>query len=275
MECTVCGVLSGACATGPPSVFLFCSYFVCCRYRCRLLSDEGLRVLRLPSLVSLDVSSCVALSADAVVAAVRHSPHLRVLHMRGVDVSDAAISAIAAACPRLESLSFGSNNPFGGGRGGAFTAAAIDAVVSCCHDLEQLTAVGSGSGLVDDQLAAALRAHPLPHLTSVDFSGNTRVGDAVVTALVDVCPRLQSVKLFRCTAVADAGVMALMYLPSLTVVDIGNCTSITTSGLMDAVQRLPASLSRLRCGGLRALRESDVVRTLRQHMPVHVSLELN
>jgi hypothetical protein len=194
--------------------------------------------------------------------------------MRGVDVGDDALAAIAAACPGLTSLALGSNNPFGGGRGGGFSSLGLEGVLTHCRDLVSLVAAGTGPGLVDADLAALLASWPLPRLTALDLSGNTGLGDATATALLDACPAVQTLKLFRCMGLGDAGLLSLLYLPSLVTLDVGNCTAITGPGLGRAMARVPDTFARLRCGGLRATRDREALAALRAALPPAVLLEM-
>ncbi len=240
---------------------------------CRFLTDDAVSALRLPHLVALDLSSCVLLTGAGVTAVTAHSPHLRALHMRGVEVQDATLATVAAHCPGLTSLALGSNNPFGGGRGGDFTAAGLAAVLAACPGLVSLTAAGSGDGLADEALAAALARHPQPALTTLDLSGNNRVGDSTARVLADAAPALTTLRFFR-GAVSDAGLLSAMYLPSLAELDLGSCSAVTPAGLLHALRRAPPALLRVRLGGMRALRDRALVPAVRELLPPLAVLEL-
>ncbi len=228
---------------------------------CRLVDDDALSALHAPSLLSLDVTSCTSSTARGVAAAVSRSPLLTHLFMRGLALSDDAVSRIAGSLPALVSVELGSSNPFGGGVGGTFTGAALLALAQACPLLQHVTAAGSGLLLLDADAAAAVRL--MPHLHSLDVSGNGRVGDATLLAVSMHCPLLSTAKLFRCVDVTDVGLSRLRSCSTLTHVDVGSCSKLTAAGMEEFLRRPPTMLTHVVCGGIPALRPAAVAAALR------------
>lgn len=220
---------------------------------CRLLTSEALSSVRLPLLTTLDVSSCRLVHASAVAAvAASCGPVLQHLFMRGVQTTDRALADIAALCPKLLTLEFGSSNPFGGGVGGSFTHAALRAFASACPSLQHLCATGSDTGLPDAGAGAALALAPA--LTSLDLSGNALLGPATLTALAAACPRLLRLSLFRCGQVRGQELLLLRSLPRLAHVDVSHCALVSGEAVVD-LSHACAGLRSLVAAGLPSLRD--------------------
>jgi hypothetical protein len=184
--------------------------------------------------------------AATITVIASRSPQLERLVLRSCTIDDNVLGAVAAACPRLRVLEFGSGNPFGGGVGSTFSARGISSVLAGCPGLEHLVAVGSGPRVTDAEAAAALS--PARSLRTVDVSGNTSLGDGFLAALGRACPAVSSLGLFRCEAVSLAGLSAL---PLLEVLDVSHCPLMQLEDLANFVQRSCPRLQRLVCTGVK------------------------
>eukprot|EP00899_Mesostigma_viride_P005640 jgi/Mesvir1/15077/Mv14721-RA.1 len=122
--------------------------------------------------------------------------HLRALNLAGcADVTDAVLTAVAAACRILETLDV------------------------------------SGCGAVTDAGVTALASSCPPRLRELVVGTIHRVTDASVHSIAEHCPALTKLSLMR-TRVTDAGLCALgRHRPSLRHLDVGLCRDVTDAGI--------------------------------------------
>ena len=213
---------------------------------CRSITATDLEHLSVPSLHSLDVSSCGAgVTATGVVRVASAAPNLQHLAARGVVLDDAALVALTASCRLLTSLSFGNSNPFGCRRTvpPPVTAVGLTALAANTPHLQHLVMAANGAVSAPDTDVAAL-VRRLPNLHAVDFSGHVMVGDATAAALA-ASPWLTSASLFRCLALTDVGARALLRHGAgagAPAVDFGGCTHLSAP-VRTAAQLRPVSRS--------------------------------
>ena len=176
------------------------------------------------ALLSLDLSRCAALEAEACDLIALHAPRLRHLGLAGVAaVDDAAVGRLARACAHLGSIDLSACPKVGDGalralaaRGGAsqlhtlhlflctgVSGAGVAAVGRGCPRLTTLDLTGSG-GATDEALFS------LRNLRALGVGGSERVSDEGVLALVSSCPDLETLVLTNTARVSAASVDPLL-----------------------------------------------------------------
>jgi hypothetical protein len=171
-----------------------------------------------------------------------------------ISFSEHSAHAIAAACPRLTTLSIGDSSVTDGGLAEmtsrcpaistvalrhchAITDVGVYAIAQGCpqlttlqvHNLEKIT----DAGLV----AIAARC---PHLCSVDVS-RAQVGDATMAALGQWSPHLKSLDISWCVNVSDKGVIAIANgCRGLKEFNYKGCRKLTPESITEVASRCPA-----------------------------------
>ena len=176
------------------------------------------------ALLSLDLSRCAALEAEACDLVALHAPRLRHLGLAGVAaVDDAAVGRLARACAHLGSIDLSACPKVGDGalralaaRGGASqlhtlrlflcTGVSGAGVAAVCRGCPRLTALDlTGSGGATDEALLSLR-----NLRALGAGGSERVSDEGVLALASSCPDLETLVLTNTARVSAASVDPLL-----------------------------------------------------------------
>ena len=139
------------------------------------------------STVRLDFCTLVS---DAGVSALRHCSGIRVISLRGTQVTDIGLFELTAGC----------------------------------HELRDVTLRGT---MVTDVGIEALAVHGKLHALDIAF---TRVSDRGLSGVATHCPDLKAIFLEFCMRITDRGVQVLAkYCPSLVEVDLGG-TCVSDAG---------------------------------------------
>ena len=203
---------------------------------------------RFPHLVRL--CFCISGNADdeATAAFVRSHPTLESLQLQEAPITDSALSAIAACCPSLTSLSIGGCK--------AVTSVGICHVAKACTLLEKLFVQEcswvSGDGMCEAARSCCkLKCLNLNGLLLADrdvveiatLIGNrleyleidgAAVGDTL-SAIAAHCPRLRHLSIAN---VSDGGVAEVAkHCPQLQYLDVSRCLHLTTEGLVEVLSR--------------------------------------
>lgn len=81
-------------------------------------------------------------------------------------------------------------------------------------------------------IALVQRQHQLQHL---DLSYSVRLTDPGLIAICDSLSTLKVLKLRRCRALSDVGIREIIALKELQVLDISECETVTSRGLIDGI----------------------------------------
>lgn len=233
-------------------------------------TDKTLACLSLLShLKELDLSDSRYLNYDAIVDLIKASPDLEVLRIPQIDddavleclgrycsrfriietyggyldLSDAAVIALARGCPLLEDMRLADYQP---------TDEVLAVLAVSCHNLKRVE-LGDYTPLCTDQGLLAL-ARGCPMLTQLHLNNNAVVTDAGILGLAEHChmlesvsiagtilitsaslcplftssPRVISIRLDQCDSVTDEVLVAIsQHCPKLATLDINNCKLLT------------------------------------------------
>ena len=195
------------------------------------------------SLTEVDVSEHPEVAGSALSAVGRLCPGLTILQARGstgiresvlsdllsgcaelatlgiahCDVSDAALAALGAACPRLQSLDITGCSQI--------TDVGLSHVASGCTALHTLKAAQC-MRVTDAGITAVARRTPL--LRELDLSNCTAVGDQSVKAVAECCPELQGLAVCMLHSLTDDGLAALIRgCPKLQHLDVWSCQGLS------------------------------------------------
>ncbi|KAM9121971.1 putative RNA-binding protein EEED8.10 isoform 2-T2 [Pangshura tecta] len=185
-----------------------------------LVQVEGLR------LQELVLQNCRDLSNEAIGLLCRHQPHLTALDLTGCsELSDQAALAVSAGLRALQSLCLGKLQRLTDR--GFLGIAALRSLQKL--DLSECSLV-SGSELV--KVCSA--PEPRPNLASLSFAFCSLLRDSSVLSLArSLSPSLRVLDLSSCVSITNLSVQAIAsHLPRLTVLRLAWCKELTDWGLL-------------------------------------------
>ena len=227
---------------------------------------------RFPHLVRL--CFCISGNADdeATAAFVKSHPMLESLQLQEAPITDSALSAIAACCPSLTSLSIGGCK--------AVTSVGICHVAKACTLLEKLfvqeCSLVSGDAMCEAARSCCrmkcLNLHGLlladrdvveiatligNRLEYLEIDG-AAVGDTGLSAIAAHCPRLRHLSVANAKGVSDAGVAEVAkHCPQLQFLDVSKSPDLTTEGLVEVLSRC-GNLTYVDVSGIPGLNGADL-----------------
>ncbi|CAM2100837.1 unnamed protein product [Caretta caretta] len=187
-----------------------------------LVQVEGLR------LQELVLQNCQDLSNEAVSLLCTHQPHLTALDLTGCsELSDRATLAVSAGLRALQSLHLGKLQRLTDG--GFLGIAELRSLQNL--DLSECSLV-SGSELVKVYSSPELR----PNLASLSFAFCSLLRDSSVLSLArSLSPSLRVLDLSSCVSITNVSIQAISsHLPRLTVLRLAWCKELTDLGLLGA-----------------------------------------
>ncbi|CAM4636677.1 unnamed protein product [Caretta caretta] len=187
-----------------------------------LVQVEGLR------LQELVLQNCRDLSNEAVSLLCTHQPHLTALDLTGCsELSDRATLAVSAGLRALQSLHLGKLQRLTDG--GFLGIAELRSLQNL--DLSECSLV-SGSELVKVCSSPELR----PNLASLSFAFCSLLRDSSVLSLArSLSPSLRVLDLSSCVSITNVSIQAISsHLPRLTVLRLAWCKELTDLGLLGA-----------------------------------------
>ncbi|XP_077687510.1 putative RNA-binding protein EEED8.10 isoform X2 [Eretmochelys imbricata] len=187
-----------------------------------LVQVEGLR------LQELVLQNCRDLSDEAVSLLCTHQPHLTALDLTGCsELSDRATLAVSAGLRALQSLRLGKLQRLTDG--GFLGIAELRSLQNL--DLSECSLV-SGSELVKVCSSPELR----PNLASLSFAFCSLLRDSSVLSLArSLSPSLRVLDLSSCVSITNVSIQAISsHLPRLTVLRLAWCKELTDWGLLGA-----------------------------------------
>uniref|UniRef100_A0A674ICN1 F-box/LRR-repeat protein 15-like leucin rich repeat domain-containing protein n=1 Tax=Terrapene triunguis TaxID=2587831 RepID=A0A674ICN1_9SAUR len=185
-----------------------------------LVQVEGLR------LRELVLQNCSDLSNEAIGLLCTHQPHLTVLDLTGCsELSDRAALAVSAGLRALQSLGLGKLQRLTDG--GFLGIAELRSLQRL--DLSECSLV-SGSELVKVCSTPELR----PSLASLSFAFCSLLRDSSVLSLArSLSPSLRVLDLSSCVSITNVSIQAISsHLPRLTVLRLAWCKELTDWGLL-------------------------------------------
>ncbi|XP_053905251.1 F-box/LRR-repeat protein 2-like isoform X2 [Malaclemys terrapin pileata] len=186
-----------------------------------LVQVEGLR------LRELVLQNCRDLSNEAIGLLCTHQPHLTVLDLTGCsELSDRAALTVSAGLRALQSLGLGKLQRLTDG--GFLGIAELRSLQRL--DLSECSLV-SGSELVKVCSTPELR----PSLASLSFAFCSLLRDSSVLSLArSLSPSLRVLDLSSCVSITNVSIQAISsHLPRLTVLRLAWCKELTDWGLLD------------------------------------------
>ncbi|XP_027687196.2 leucine-rich repeat-containing protein 29 isoform X2 [Chelonia mydas] len=187
-----------------------------------LVQVEGLR------LQELVLQNCRDLSNEAVSLLCTHQPHLTALDLTGCsELSDRATLAVSAGLRALQSLRLGKLQRLTDG--GFLGIAELRSLQNL--DLSECSLV-SGSELVKVCSSPELR----PNLASLSFAFCSLLRDSSVLSLArSLSPSLRVLDLSSCVSITNVSIQAISsHLPQLIVLRLAWCKELTDWGLLGA-----------------------------------------
>eukprot|EP00899_Mesostigma_viride_P003951 jgi/Mesvir1/13557/Mv12446-RA.1 len=170
-------------------------------------------------------------SDAALVAVAVACPGLRQIDLSGyADITDASLAAVGKSCPLLEHL--------GVSACGMVTDAGVIAVVSSCSRLTHLAADGCDVG--DPTLLAISRN--CPNMVHISMDSCPNVGEAGILAVTKGCPLLKTIKIYKFRVMNDLTVNTMLrYGRSISELKLDHTEDVTDAAfeeLGDGCQQL-------------------------------------
>jgi hypothetical protein len=176
---------------------------------------------------SLNVGGCFRISGASITNVVRQCNQLQRLNLHAIKMTDDDIDAITRVlCNTLVSIHVSSSNPYGGS---SLLSDVTLQHLSRCRYLGSINLQGA-SRITDGGLSFLLSSCNL--LERIDVTGCTRLSDRGLAKLVR-CPLLTQVSMAMCNALTDDVFTTIITsLPSLTHIDVHQCSQLSTSSLV-------------------------------------------
>ena len=181
-------------------------------------------------LVELDFSYQEKLTDVALLAIAQHLPKLELLRMSTAPlISDVGVVALAQNCAALKTLDLGDTT---------ITDAALSALANDCHKLQNLYV--SGCSKISDTGVIAL-AQKSSALKTLDL-GSTHVTDAGVSAVAKHCTNIEALYLSHvANGLTDVALRVIaQHLPKLRLLHLSICSGISDSGVIELARNCHA-----------------------------------
>lgn len=187
--------------------------------QCQILDDQG-NLARPLKTDRVNLSASV-MAAATFVQLIAGLPHLRILDLGNMTVTDSMLRAIAQHCPRLEALGLRMAK--------GYSEAGLVAVLQNCPCLQTL---GLAWVNITRPMVQAIAQHA-PNIMHLDLSGAQEViTDADVHDLCVGCPKLRWLDLSDCYDLSDASIgHVLCHGHHLESIFLSRCHHITVGGM--------------------------------------------
>jgi hypothetical protein len=187
------------------------------------LTNAGLRTITQTCrlLHHINIGCCDELSDAGIIALAQHCPQLKQLDVSELDLTDAAMTALASSCHLLRVLTIGRNNNI--------TDVSILAIAAGCPLLESLCIPLCGN-ITDDSITALARG--CAHLHQLYLGSMPAVTDTALTALATHCGELTELWVSCCSGITDVGVLQVVEkCAQLQCITLNGCWRVTESAL--------------------------------------------